>query len=171
LVRTPDLARQAQPREVPPVSLRTRLDDEIKAAMRSGDAMRRDALRMILAAVQRVEKEGKHTLSDEEMVSVLARELKVRTESLEAFTSGGRSDLAAREAHAIAIVNEFLPQPLSEQELRSLVDRAIAETGAASPRDMGKVMGWLSPKIKGRADGKVVSQMVTQALAARAAAT
>jgi uncharacterized protein YqeY len=156
---------------VPPVSLRTRLDDEIKASMRSGDAMRRDALRMILAAVQRVEKEGKHTLSDEEMVGVLARELKVRTESLEAFTAGGRTDLAAREEHAISIVNEFLPRPLSEQELRSLVDDAIAETGASSPRDMGKVMGWLSPKIKGRADGKAVSQQVAQKLAARAAAT
>jgi hypothetical protein len=153
------------------VSLRNRLDDEIKAAMRSGDAMRRDALRMVLAAVQRVEKEGKHTLSDEEMVAVLARELKVRTESLEAFTAGGRPDLAAREAHAISVVNEFLPQPLSEPELRSLVDQAIGETGAASPRDMGKVMGWLSPRIRGRADGKAVSQLVTQALAARAAGT
>jgi uncharacterized protein YqeY len=151
------------------VSLRSRLDDEIKAAMRSGDAMRRDALRMILAAVQRVEKDGKHTLSDEEMVSVLARELKVRTESLEAFTAGGRPDLAAREEHAIAVVNAFLPKPLTEAELRALVDQAIAETGAASPRDMGKVMGWLSPKIRGRADGKVVSQLVTQTLAARAA--
>jgi uncharacterized protein YqeY len=137
--------------------------------MRSGDAMRRDALRMILAAVQRVEKEGKHTLSDEEMVSVLARELKVRTESLEAFTAGGRSDLAARETHAISVVNEFLPQPLSEPELRSLVDQAITETGAASPRDMGKVMGWLSPRTRGRADGKALSQLVTQVLAARAA--
>ena len=152
------------------MSLRTRLDDEIKAAMRSGDGARRDALRMILAAVQRVEKEGKHTLSDEEMVGVLARELKVRTESLEAFSAGGRSDLAAKEEHAISVVNEFLPKPLSEAELRALVDQAIAETGAASPRDMGKVMGWLSPRTKGRADGKVVSQLVTQSLAARAAA-
>jgi len=139
--------------------------------MRSGDAMRRDALRMILAAVQRVEKEGKHTLSDEEMVAVLARELKVRQESLEAFSTGGRPELAAKEEHAISVVNEFLPQPLSEPELRSLVDQAIAETGAASPRDMGKVMGWLSPRTRGRADGKAVSQLVTQVLAARAAAT
>jgi uncharacterized protein YqeY len=139
--------------------------------MRSGDAMRRDALRMVLAAVQKVEKEGKHTLSDEEMVSVLARELKVRTESLEAFTAGGRADLAAKEEHAISVVNEFLPKPLSEPELRSLVDQAIAETGAASPRDMGKVMSWLSPKTRGRADGKAVSQLVTQVLAARVAGT
>jgi uncharacterized protein YqeY len=153
------------------VTLRSRLDEEIKAAMRSGDAMRRDALRMILAAVQKVEKEGKHTLSDEEMIAVLARELKVRQESLDAFTAGGRPDLAAEEAQAISLVNEFLPKPLTEIELRALVDEAIAETGAAGPRDMGKVMSWLSPKIRGRADGKAVSQLVTQTLSAKAAAT
>jgi len=153
------------------VTLRNRLDDEIKAAMRAGDAERRDALRMILAAVQKVEKEGKHTLSDEEMVAVLARELKVRQESLEAFTAGNRADLVAREQHAISVVNEFLPKPLTDAELRDLVDQAIAETGAAGPRDMGKVMGWLSPKIRGRADGKVASQLVTQVLSAKAAAT
>ena len=153
------------------MTLRNRLDDEIKAAMRAGDAERRDALRMILAAVQKVEKEGKHTLSDEEMVAVLARELKVRQESLEAFTAGNRADLVAREQHAISVVNEFLPKPLADAELRDLVDQAIAETGAAGPRDMGKVMGWLSPKIRGRADGKVASQLVTQVLSAKAAAT
>ena len=153
------------------MTLRNRLDDEIKAAMRAGDAERRDALRMILAAVQKVEKEGKHTLSDEEMVAVLARELKVRQESLEAFTAGNRADLVAREQHAISVVNEFLPKPLTDAELRDLVDQAIAETGAAGPRDMGKVMGWLSPKIRGRADGKVASQLVTQVLSAKAAAT
>ncbi len=153
------------------MTLRIRLDDEIKAAMRAGDAERRDALRMILAAVQRVEKEGKHTLSDEEMVAVLARELKVRQESLEAFSAGGRADLAAKEEHAISVVNEFLPKPLTDAELRALVDQGIAETGAAGPRDMGKVMGWLSPRIRGRADGKVASQLVTQALSAKAAAT
>lgn len=153
------------------MSLRSRLDEEIKAAVLSRDAPRRDALRMMLAAVQRVEKEGKHTLSDEEMVSVLARELKVRTESFEAFTAAGRPDLAAKEEHAIAVVNEFLPKPLGQDELRALVDQAIAETGAASPRDMGKVMGWLSPKTRGRADGKTVSQLVAQTLSARAAAT
>jgi uncharacterized protein YqeY len=157
------------PRGATPVSLRDRLDEELKAAMRSSDAMRRDALRMVLAAVQRAEKEGKHRLSDEEMLAVLSRELKVRRESLEAFRGGGREDLASREAAAIAVVTEFMPQPLTEAELRAMVEAAIAETGAASPRDMGKVMGLLSPRTRGRADGKVVSQLVTQLLAARAA--
>jgi uncharacterized protein YqeY len=124
---------------------------------------------MVLAAVQRAEKEGKHRLSDEEMLAVLAREMKIRRESLGAFRGGGREDLAVPEEAAIAIISEFMPQPLSEAELRALVEEAIATTGAASPRDMGKVMGWLSPKIRGRADGKVASQLVTQLLNARAA--
>jgi len=151
------------------VSLRDRLDTELKAAMRSNDAARRDALRMVLAAVQRAEKEGKHTLADDEMIGLLSRELKVRRESVEAFRGGGREDLVAKEEAAIVVVSEFMPQPLSEAELKALVERGIAETGAASPRDMGKVMGWLSPRTRGRADGKQVSQLVTQLLAARAA--
>jgi uncharacterized protein YqeY len=151
------------------VSLRDRLDTELKAAMRSNDGMRRDALRMVLAAVQRAEKEGKHTLADDEMLGLLSRELKVRRESVEAFRGGGREDLVAKEETAIAVVSEFMPLPLSEAELRTLVEQGIAETGAASPRDMGKVMGWLSPRTRGRADGKQVSQLVTQLLAARAA--
>ncbi len=136
--------------------------------MRSGDAMRRDSLRMVLAAVQRAEKEGKHTLVDDEMIGLLAREMKVRRESVDAFRVGGREDLVAKEEAAIAVVSEFMPQPLSEAELTVLVRQAIAETGAATPRDMGKVMGWLTPKTRGRADGKAVSQLVTQLLAASA---
>ena len=139
----------------------------MKAAMRSSDAVRRDALRMVLAAVQRAEKEGKHRLSEDEMLAVLARELKVRHESVDTFRAGGRQDLVAKEEAAISVVSEFMPQPLSDAELRALIDQAIAESGATSPRDMGKVMGWLSPKTRGRADGKTVSQLVTQVLAAR----
>jgi uncharacterized protein YqeY len=139
--------------------------------MRSNNAVRRDALRMVLAAVQRAEKEGKHALADDEMLGLLAREMKVRRESVDAFRAGGRDDLVAREEAAIAVVSEFLPQPLSEAELRVLIEQAIAETGAVSPRDLGKVMGWLSPRTRGRADGKVVSQLATRLLAAGAAGT
>ena len=151
------------------MSLRDRLDTELTAAMRSSDAMRRDALRMVLAAVQRAEKEGKHRLADDEMVGLLARELKVRRESVDAFRAGGRQDLVAKEEAGIAVVSEFMPQPLSETELRAMIETAIAESGAASPRDMGKVMAIISPRTRGRADGKAVSQLVTQLLAARAA--
>jgi uncharacterized protein YqeY len=149
------------------VSLRDRLDEELKAAMRSNNAVRKDSLRMVLAAVQKAEKEGKHTLSDEEMLGVLAKELKTRNESVETFRAGGREDLVEKEAAAIAVVSEFMPRQLTESELRSLVEQAISETGAASPRDMGKVMGWLSPKTRGLADGKTVSQLVAQMLAAQ----
>jgi hypothetical protein len=153
------------------VSLRDRLDEELKAAMKSSDAMRRDSLRMVLAAVQKTEKETTHgrALTDDEMIGVFTRELKVRHESVDTFRAGGREDLVAKEEAAIAVVSEFMPQQLSEAELRALVDQAIAETGAASPRDMGKVMGWLSPKTRGKADGKAVSQLVSQLLAARSA--
>jgi uncharacterized protein YqeY len=137
--------------------------------MLASDAMRRDSLRMVLAAVQRAEKEGKHRLADDEMLGVLTRELKVRHESVDTFRAGGREDLVAKEEAAIAVVSEFMPRPLSQAELQALVEQAISETGASSPRDMGKVMGWLSPKTRGRADGKVVSQLVTQLLAAGAA--
>ena len=152
------------------MSLRDRLDEELKAAMKARDTMRLEALRMVLAAVQKAEKETTkgRALTDDEMIGVLTRELKVRRESMEQFQAGHRDDLVAKEEAAIAVVSEFMPQQLSEAELRALVDQAIDETGAASPRDMGKVMGWLSPKTRGRADGKVVSGLVTQALAARA---
>jgi uncharacterized protein YqeY len=150
------------------VSLRDRLNTELRAAMRSSDATRRDALRMVLAAVQRAEKEGKHELADDEMLGLLTRELKIRRESVDAFRAGGREDLVAKEEAAIAVVSEFMPQPFSEAELRGMVEAAIAVSGAASPRDIGKVMSILSPRTRGRADGKAVSQLVTQLLSARA---
>ncbi|HEX7544313.1 MAG TPA: GatB/YqeY domain-containing protein [Candidatus Limnocylindrales bacterium] len=151
------------------MSLRERLNTELTAAMRSQNAVRRDSLRMVLAAVQRAEKEGRHELSDDEMLAVLTRELKVRNESLEAFRAGSREDLAGKEEAAIAVISEFMPQPLAEADLEALVAQAIAETGAASPREMGKVMSWLAPKTRGRADGKTVAALVSQHLAARAA--
>jgi uncharacterized protein len=147
------------------VSLRERLQTEMTAAMRAHDGERRDALRMILASVQRSEKDSRHELSDDEALGVLARELRTRMESVEAFRAGGRDDLAQHEEFAIKVIGEFMPERLDEAELEALVDQAIASTGAAGPRDMGKVMGWLSPKIRGRADGKHVSHLVTARLA------
>jgi uncharacterized protein YqeY len=133
--------------------------------MRSGDALRRDVLRMALSAAYNVEKARHTTLTDEELTAVLAREVKTRRESIEAFEKGGRQDLADKEAAEVAILQEFLPQQLSDDELRALVDEAVTSTGASSARDMGKVMGWLTPKTRGRADGKRVSELVAQRLA------
>lgn len=133
--------------------------------MRSGDALRRDTLRMAWNAVYAVEKRDRHELSDEDVINILAREVKTRRESVEAFRKGGRNELATKEESEIAILSDYLPQALTDDELSALVDEAIAATGAGSARDLGKVMGWLSPKTRGRADGKRVSELVAQALA------
>ena len=147
------------------MSLNDRLRDDLTAAMRSGDALRRDTLRMAQSAAYAVEKDKRRPLTDEELQAVLGREVKTRRESVDAFRAGGREDLAAKEEAEIAILTPYLPQQLSEDEVRDIVTEAIAATGASSARDMGKVMGWLSPKTRGRADGKRVSELVAQALA------
>ena len=147
------------------MSLQERVQTDIAAAMRAGDGLRRDVLRMVASAAYNVEKREGHPLTDDEYLAVLSREVKTRRESVEAFRAGGREDLAVREEAEIAVIAEYLPAALSEDEIRALVDEAIAATGAASPRDMGKVMGWLSPRTRGRADGKRVSELVVQSLA------
>src|SRR4051794_21804553 len=133
--------------------------------MRSGDALRRDVLRMAQNAIYNVEKSKRITMSDDDIIGVLTREVKTRRESVDAFRKGGREDLVAKEEAEIAILSEYLPQQLTEAEVAALVQEAIAATGASTARDMGKVMGWLSPRTRGRADGKVVSGLVAQALA------
>jgi uncharacterized protein YqeY len=147
------------------VSLRDRIQTEIAVAMRGGDALRRDTLRMVISAAYNVEKRNGHPLTEDEMLAVLTREVKTRRESVEAFRGGGREDLATKEEAEIAIISAYLPQGLTEDEIGDLVREAIAATGAASARDMGKVMGWLTPRTRGRADGKHVSELVVQALA------
>jgi len=148
------------------VSLKNRLQEELTAAMRSGDTLRRDTLRMVQSAAYTLEKRNLRPLTDDEFLGVLAREVKTRRESVEAFRAGHREDLAAKEEAEIAILSEYLPQPLTDDEIRDLVAAAVAETGAASARDMGRVMGVLSQRIRGRADGRRVSELVAQALAA-----
>jgi uncharacterized protein YqeY len=149
-----------------PVSLRDRIQSDVATAMRSGDALRRDVLRMTQSAAYNLEKRERRTLSEDDYAAVLSREVKTRRESVEAFRKGGREDLATKEEAEIAILSEYLPQQLTEDEIGALVDEAVAATGATSARDMGKVMGWLSPKTRGRADGKRVSELVARALAA-----
>jgi len=147
------------------VSLQERVQTDIAAAMRSGDSLRRDVLRMVASAAYNVEKRQGHPLSDTEYLDVLAREVKSRRESVEAFRNGGREDLASREAAEIEIISAYLPAGLGEDELQALVEEAVTATGASNPRDMGKVMGWLSPRTKNRADGRHVSELVAKALA------
>lgn len=148
------------------MSLRDRVQTDIAVAMRAGDALRRDVLRMAVSAAYNVEKRNGHPLTEDELLAVLSREVKTRRESVEAFRGAGREDLATKEEAEIAILAEYLPQALTEREIADLVGQAIQATSASSARDMGKVMGWLSPRTRGRADGKRVSELVVQALAA-----
>jgi uncharacterized protein YqeY len=147
------------------VSLQERVQSDIATAMRSGDSLRRDVLRMVVSSAYNVEKRQGHPLSDAEYLDVLAREVKTRRESVEAFRNGGREDLATREEAEIEIISAYLPAAMSEDELQALVDEAVTATGASNPRDIGKVMGWLSPRTKNRADGRHVSELVAKALA------
>jgi len=147
------------------VTLRERLHEDTTAAMRSGDALRRDVLRMAQNSMYLIEKTRQGTLSEDEVVGVLTREVKTRRESVEAFRAGGREELAAKEEAEIAILQAYLPEALTEDELRALVTEGVTATRATNARDLGKVMAWLSPRTRGRADGKVVSGLVAQALA------
>ena len=141
------------------------LEDDVKDAMRAGDAARRDALRLILASLKSAEKDLLRPLTEDEELQVLQRERKKRIEAAEAFRGGGREEQAAKEEAELAVLEEFMPEPLTEEELERIVDDAIAENGATSMRDMGRVMKDVMPQIAGRADGAAVSQMLREKLA------
>jgi len=147
------------------VTLIDELGDDVKDAMRAGDTARRDALRLILASLKSAEKDLLRPLSEEEELQVLQRERKKRIEAAEAFRGGGREEQAAKEEAELAVLEEFMPEPLTEEELERIVDDAIAENGATSMRDMGRVMKDVMPQIAGRADGAAVSQMLREKLA------
>ena len=141
------------------------IEDELKDAMRARDAQRRDALRLILNALKSSEKELQRPLSEEEELQVLQRERKRRVEAAEAFRSGGREEQAEAEERELEILEEFMPEPLSEDEVEEIVDDVIAEVGATSMADLGRVMADVMPQVAGRADGSQVSQIVREKLA------
>jgi uncharacterized protein len=147
------------------MSLIARLETELTAAMKERDTTRRDALRLILSSLRSAEKELQRPLHDDEELQVLQRERKRRLESIEAFRGGGREERAAAEEVELAVLEEFMPEPLSEDEVEQIVDDAIAEVGATSMRDLGRVMADVMPQIAGRADGSMVSQLVREKLA------
>jgi uncharacterized protein YqeY len=147
------------------MSLIARLEDELKQAMVARDAERRDALRLILSSLRSAEKELQRPLHDDEELQVLQRERKRRVEAAEAFRAAGREEQAEGEQQELAVLEEFMPAPLSEDELEEIIDDAIAEVGATSMRDLGRVMADVMPQVSGRADGSVVSQLVREKLA------
>ena len=147
------------------MSLIARIRSDFDAARLARDEQRRNALSLILAALQSAEKELRRPLHDDEELQVLQRERKRRLEAIEAFRGGGREEQAAGEEAELAVLEEFMPAPLSEDELEEVIDDVIAEVGATSVRDLGRVMADVMPQVAGRADGSVVSQLVREKLA------
>lgn len=146
------------------MSLIDQINQDLLQATKSGDVMVRDTLRIVKTAIKNSEINKGHTLSDEEAIEVIAKEVKQRVEAVESFTSGNRPELAAKEEAEMAVLKRYLPEQLSEEQVRALVEEAIATSGATSPADMGKVMGALMPKTKGKADGSLVSRLVREKL-------
>ena len=147
------------------MTLISRIEDELKAARLARDDDRRDALSLILNALRTSEKELQRPLSDDEELQVLQRERKRRAEAADAFRAGGREEQAEDEEYELEVLEEFMPDPLSEEELEEVIDDVISEVGATSIRDMGRVMAGVMHQVSGRADGSTVSQLVKEKLA------
>jgi uncharacterized protein YqeY len=148
--------------------LKDRIGEDMRTAMKRRDQVRVSTLRMLMAAVKNAEVQGAQAreLSDEEVVGVVGREAKRRKEAIEAYSGAGRADLAEKENAELAVLQEYLPEALSNVEVEAMVDAAIAETGATGPKQMGEVMKAVMPKVRGRADGAAISAIVKRKLGA-----
>ena len=145
--------------------LKQRILDDVKASMRAKDKQRLEALRLVTAAIKQLEVDSREELDDTGVLAVLEKMLKQRRDSLEQYSDAGRQDLADQESYEIRVIEAYMPEAIPEAELAALVDTAIAEAGATTMRDMGKVMGLLNPRVQGRADMGAVSGAVKQKLA------
>ena len=146
------------------MGLKEKIDEDIKSAMKTREELRLSALRMLKAAIGNAEIAKKKTLVDEDIISLLQTAVKQRKDSAEQFGAGNRPELAEKEKAEIKILEAYLPAQLGEQEVRELVAKAVADTGAAGAKDIGKVMGKLMPLVKGRADGGLVNRLVREIL-------
>lgn len=146
------------------MTIKIRLASDLITALKSKDVEATSALRLLINAIKNEELKSRGELDDAAIIGVLSTQAKQRRESIEAFENAGRTELAAKEKREFEIIQKYLPAQLSEDELAKFVDKAITESGASSPKDMGKVMKLLKPKTAGRADGKVVSELVRNKL-------
>jgi uncharacterized protein YqeY len=146
------------------MSIKEKLRDALTGAMKSGDVPRKTTLRLALASIKNAEIEARGELEDDLVLNLLQKELKTRQETIEGAQQAKRPDLISKAEQEIAIISEFLPQPFSQEELRALVQEAVDESGAKSLAEIGKVMGVLMPKIRGKADGKEANQIVRELL-------
>ncbi|WP_337288281.1 GatB/YqeY domain-containing protein [Candidatus Methylomirabilis sp.] len=147
--------------------LKVQLAEDLKTAFKSGDRLKTSVLRLLSALIKNREIEKRGELDDAEIIQAVIASCKIRKEAIEQYTKGGRDDLAAKEEAELKILESYLPPPLSPEELRKKIEEALAVSHASSLKDMGKVMALLMPEISGRADGKVASQMVKEALTHR----
>lgn len=146
------------------MNLSERLNEDMKQAMKSKDKFTLSTIRMVRSTIKYLEIDLKRPLDDSEVLDILSREIKQRKDALQEFEAAGREELAATTKAEIEIIIKYLPEQLSEEEIKVIVQQTIQETGASSKSDMGKLMGALMPKVKGRADGKLVNQVVQQFL-------
>jgi len=146
------------------MSLKDRIQQDVKDAMRARDKVRLAAIRLITAAIKQREVDERIELNDEQVLGVLDRMCKQRRESISQFEKAGRDDLIARERSELDIIQAYMPKPLDDDEIAALIDAAMADTGASSIKDMGKVMGQLKPRLQGRADMSAVSAMIKSRL-------
>jgi uncharacterized protein YqeY len=146
------------------MSLTEQLNGAMKEAMKARDSLRLGTIRMIRSAIQNREIEEKGALDDQAVIGVLSTLAKQRRDSIDAFRDSGRTDLAEKEERELEVIQEFLPQQLDEAQIEAIIEEAVAQTGAESPRDMGKVMKIVVPRTTGRADGRLVSEKVKQRL-------
>ena len=142
------------------MSLKEQLTADMKEAMKNKEKDRLAVIRMVRGAIRQQEIDGQKELGEEDVLAVISKEVKMRRDSMEEFQKGGREDLVAKTQAEIDVLMPYLPAQLSEDEVRELVKAAVEQTGAATPKDMGKVMSVLMPKVKGRADGKMVNNIV-----------
>ena len=149
------------------MTLRSRLDEDLKAAMRSRETARRDTIRYLLSEVHKAEIAEQREFHDEDILRVLSRQASQRRESIEAFTKGNRQDLVNKEESQLRIILDYLPEQLSEGQVVELVREAIEEVGAAGPQDMGKVMGRVMPEVRGKVEGRVVNEVARRLLLSR----
>ena len=149
---------------MPDSPLKAQINEAMKAAMRAKEKERLGTIRLVLAEIKKVEVDERIDPDDVRVTSILDRMVKQRRDSIKQFTDAGRDELAAKEQTEIEVIQEFLPQPLSEEEIASLIEEAIASTGATSMQDMGKVMGLLKPQMAGKADMGKVSGLIKQRL-------
>jgi gatB/yqey domain protein len=142
------------------MTLMEQLTADMKEAMKQGEKERLSVIRLVRGAVRQAEIDGKKTLTDDEVLGVIGKEVKMRRDSIEEFERGGRADLVEKTQAEIAVLMPYLPEQLSADEIKKIVEEVISSVGAASSKDMGKVMGALMPRVKGRADGKLVNETV-----------